>query len=95
LDPVRTKQRIPPQTENERRENGENLVAGERFRKDVIDRIVLREMVTAVLGGKRIKIDGLLAVNLNYGNVVYESQIPVAEALVDIQIDYVLGNGKW
>lgn len=64
------------------------------FHKAVIDRIVLREIVAAILGGKRIKIDGHLAVNLNHGNVVYESQIPVAEALVDIQIDYVLGNGK-
>ena len=35
MDPVRRKQRIPAQTENERGENGENLVAGERFRKDV------------------------------------------------------------
>ena len=34
-DPVRTKQRIPPRTENEGGENGENLVAGERFWKDV------------------------------------------------------------
>jgi len=55
------------------------------FHKAVIDRIVLREMVAAIFGGKRIKIDGLLAVNLNLSNVVYESQIPVAKALVDIR----------
>ncbi len=34
-DPVRRKQRIPAQTENERGKNGENRVAGERFRNDV------------------------------------------------------------
>ncbi|MDQ6963951.1 MAG: hypothetical protein Q9M13_03415, partial [Mariprofundales bacterium] len=32
---LRRKQRVPPQTESERRENGENQVAGEMFRKDV------------------------------------------------------------
>jgi len=34
-DPVRRKQRILPQTENERGKNEANQVAGERFRKDV------------------------------------------------------------
>lgn len=62
------------------------------FHEAVIDRIVFRKMVIAVLGGKRIEIDALLAVNLNYGNIVYESQISVSEALVDIQIDYSVGQ---
>jgi hypothetical protein len=35
MDTCPKKQRIPAQTENEGGENGEYLVAGERFRKDV------------------------------------------------------------
>jgi len=46
------------------------------FHVTVIHRIVLREMVAAVLGGKRIKIDGLLIVNLNLGNIVHQTQYP-------------------
>ena len=60
----------------------------------VIHRIVLREMVAAVLGGKRIKISGLLIVNLNLGNLVHQFLILICEALVNIQINYVLGYGE-
>lgn len=64
------------------------------FHVSVIHRIVLREMVAAVLGGKRIKIYGLVTVNLNLGNLVHQFLILICEALVDMQINYVLGYGE-
>ena len=45
------------------------------FDKAIIDRIVIREMMAAILCGKRIKVNGFLAVYLNEGNIVHKSKV--------------------
>ena len=63
--------------------------------KAVIDQIVLRKMMATVFGGKQIEVSVFLTVNLNHSNIIHQGQIPISETLVDIQINYVLGNCKW
>ena len=45
------------------------------FDKAIIDRIALREMMAAVLCGKRIKVNGPLVVNLNDSKIVHKSKV--------------------